>query len=190
LEREELWLAMAEQFLDTETRHELPALAAHCLRLGLTPEAARAIWRHEVAPVVGGNLWSVAGEWSGWPRDWLIPRVEARAHNPSRWPLAYYLVAWPVDGSWRAVERCMALLAPLAPDERARRVADLTWLARVCFDLVPSKPPPGRTQATLRRLYETEFAPTFEPLIVRDKISGESRAICRARVERALAEVG
>jgi hypothetical protein len=189
--RRELWEAMAEQFLDTEMRHQIPSLAARCVRAGLTPRQARDIWRYEVAPAVALNLWSVAGEWAGWPRGWLVERIERtrrRSARPPGWmaALGYYLLAGMIEPVWRAVERCMVLWASLPAREAARLEVELTWLARVFFDMVPGAPPTKRSARALRRAYEVAFLPIFGPLVCRDKISGESPSACRARGDRVL----
>src|SRR5262245_40531383 len=84
-----VWTAMADHFLDTETRHSVPFTALRCLEAGLTSEEACDVWRYEVTPVVGMNLWSVAGVWDGWDEAWLIEQIRrARASNrlgPVRW---------------------------------------------------------------------------------------------------------
>jgi hypothetical protein len=59
--RIEVWLDMANHFLDTETRQAIPLTALCCLKAGLSVAAAREVWCFEVSPVVSCNLWNVAG---------------------------------------------------------------------------------------------------------------------------------
>jgi hypothetical protein len=186
-QRHDLWEAMADLFLDTETRYQIPALAGRCVRNGLTPEAARNIWRHEVTPAVWHNLMDVAGEWAGWPREWLVARIEeGQRQTPPSWAdaLRYHATAWAIDPVWRAVERCIDVLAQLSPSEAAKRQATLTWLARVFFDFVPGARP---ADPDLLTVYRETFLPIFAPLVVSCRITGESPARCRERVEVALA---
>ena len=80
-----VWIALAEHFLDTETRHQLPNAALACVRAGYGVEEVRAIWGCEVAPAVGFNLYLVAGEWACWDPEWLVERIERiRARRSSR----------------------------------------------------------------------------------------------------------
>ena len=96
------------------------------------------------------------------------------------------LKSWWGRAFWRAVEECMALYEPILPEEAAGLEVELGWLGRVFFDFVPRAMPTRRPPAAMRRLYQRVFLPIFEPLVVRDEITRESKAICRARVEAAL----
>ena len=71
-----------------------------------------AIYRYEVAPVVHGNLKSVAGEWAGFGQEWLgerIPAYLARAGRWSRWWAGSRPGRWwrtsATDPDWRKVLR-------------------------------------------------------------------------------------
>jgi hypothetical protein len=148
---EAVWESMAEQFLDTETRHLLPHTAALCLRAGLTEAAAFDVWRFQIVPLVGSNLFSVAGEWVGWDRRWLFARA---ARERPGWVKAFdYRCMKPlVHGEWLAIAGCMRLL-PRTGEAR------LEWLARAFFDtLPPPDPPPGSTRPELLALFEYEVA--------------------------------
>jgi hypothetical protein len=187
-EQHALWEAMADLFLDTDLRYRIPEIARRCVRAGLTREAARNIWRYEVTPAVWHNLVDIAGEWAYWPREWLIPRIERarrRAHRPPRWSdaLRYHATASAIDPVWCAVERCMDELAQLPPLEAARLETTLTWLARVFFDFSAGARP---ADPDLQAVYRATFLPIFGPLAVTCRITGESPASCRARVEGAL----
>ena len=108
-----VWLAMADHFLDTETRHDIPLTALLCVEAGWSCERARDAWRHEVSPAVAFNLWSVAGEWAGWDREWLVARIERLRSSWHNRPgtlksLRYRLRAPGMDGVWVAMPRCTA----------------------------------------------------------------------------------
>ena len=85
-----IWVSMADHFLDTESRPDLPLTALSCVEAGLSAAEARAVWEHDVAPAVGLNLLSFAGEWAGWDHDWLVARIE---QVRARW--------WNRPGPWR-----------------------------------------------------------------------------------------
>lgn len=137
--RTRVWMALAEQFLDTETRTWIPNAALACLEAGCDLREARHIWRYEVTPAVWS--WDLVGEWAGWDDNWLIGEIERLR---GRWPnrpgmlpyLVYRLRVHVLHGSWLAIERCLrALLAVPAP-ERAGRARDLTALAEHYFGLL------------------------------------------------------
>lgn len=70
---------------------------------GFTAAEAEVIFRKEVAPAFAYNLWSVAGEWAGWPEATVRERVLAGASGPlaalvNRVTLGRYL-----DGEWARI---------------------------------------------------------------------------------------
>src|SRR5690606_20962485 len=127
----EVWLAMAEHFLDTETRQLIPLTALRCAEAELSPERARHVWQHEVSPALGHNLLDVAGEWAGWPEDWLVERIEGiRARNGSLLGAAVGLVRpLLLRGVWDAIERCLAFLLDAPPSEREPLARALLFLS-------------------------------------------------------------
>lgn len=164
-----LWSLLAEYFLDTENLRLIPVTAHHLLADGFTIEEVRHAWRYEVAPVVGLNLWSAAGEWAGWPDDWLADRIGAhRARHPGTgWPatLLYFLLAGIVDGVLTAITGCMAALAAVPPAQRRTMSRDLAILAS--FYLGEAERAGGVApdhEPALRALYSDVFVPIFRPL--------------------------
>lgn len=74
-----VWAAMSRVFLDTElSERDYAAIAAAIDQAGFTAVEARAIFKDEVAPAFAGNLRTVAGEWAGWPDDFVRERVLAK----------------------------------------------------------------------------------------------------------------
>lgn len=71
---EELWVALSDHFLDTETRHWLPRTAWVAVQSRLPWEE---ILHNQVAPVVAPNLLDIAGDWAGFPEDWLFAQIRA-----------------------------------------------------------------------------------------------------------------
>src|SRR5262245_46471468 len=103
----EVWISLADQFLDGEARHEIPLNAWHCLRAGLSLEQARNVWCYEVTPAVYPNIWDVAGEWGCWDREWLIARIRRVRVQPGRLAyLRYRCQVHLVHRVWLAIERC------------------------------------------------------------------------------------
>lgn len=186
-----VWKSMADHFLDTETRHDIPHTALLCLRAGLSVEEAHAVWLREVSPVVGANLLSVAGEWAAWDEEWLVGEVRTRAlrrrSRPRGRPLAKLLARLRPDlnsSVWRSVERCMRELAEAPPERRDTLAEDLCLLARHYFDIGRWSEP---ALADSRRERLTTLSPTLfgilEPVTL-----GDERAAARERVERVLSE--
>lgn len=74
-----VWAAMSRVFLDTElSERDYAAIAAAIDQAGFTAVEARAIFKDEVAPAFAVNLRSVAGEWAGWPDEFVRERVLAK----------------------------------------------------------------------------------------------------------------
>jgi hypothetical protein len=141
--RIEVWIAMAEHFLDTETRQDIPLTALRCVEAQLTPGSAQLIWQYEVSPVVGANLLSVAGEWAGWDRDWLVERIERVRRSwcyrsgTGRY-LRYRLGVHFNHGVCVSIIRCMQqLLSVPSSDQRQQMARDLAILTSHYFDFCP-----------------------------------------------------
>ncbi len=184
-----VWIAFAGQFLDTETRDSIPLAALAAVEAGLSVEDARATWCLDVAPLVGGNLLSVAGEWEGWDEAWLLERIRARRSRKSGRLARLVGTYWwlTVSGDvWRAVAQCMGELLAVGPERRRTTATDLRGLAGYYFDFC--KRPfdlsvPGRREE-LTRLFRSVFLPIFSRLVVES--ADESRALCEERVLQAL----
>jgi hypothetical protein len=191
--RRAVWVAFADQFLDTETRHLIPSAALRCVEVGLALEA-RDIWRDEVFPVVGHNLFEVAGEWACWPEEWLIEQIAAQRDR--RRCLAGLvqracarICCCACEDRWNAIDRCIRLLEETPSALRRSTAGDLELLARLYFDFCPASrasiSPERRFE--LHRRYRSEFLPIFRPLVVPGGAGHmESESICAARVDAAL----
>ncbi|PKP65921.1 MAG: hypothetical protein CVT85_04305 [Alphaproteobacteria bacterium HGW-Alphaproteobacteria-7] len=74
-----VWRALSDIFLDTELDpHHYRRMADAIAQSGFSASEAEAIFRDEVAPAFAANLWDVAGEWQGWPDDYVRERVLAK----------------------------------------------------------------------------------------------------------------
>jgi hypothetical protein len=78
-----VWCVLSDVFLDTELdvrgyRHMAEVIRAQ----GFNAAEAEAIFRKEVAPAFACNLWSVAGEWAGWPEVTVRERVLSGGSGP------------------------------------------------------------------------------------------------------------
>jgi hypothetical protein len=99
--RLKLWRALSDLFLDTEIDETTYAYIARVvLETGYTVQEAQDILWGEVFPVLHLNLKSVAGEWAGWPDDWLLERLSVRK-GPVKKPRGY--IAKEIDRCWKQV---------------------------------------------------------------------------------------
>jgi hypothetical protein len=139
-----VWGAMADHFLDTETRQDIPLTALRCIEAGLSTEEARLVWQYEVSPAVGFNVWVVAGEWAAWGSDWLVPRIERLRKRwdsrpgTLRW-LRYRIRVHFMHGVWVAIGRCMDALLALPASDREQAATDMMFLGNHYFDFCPKE---------------------------------------------------
>jgi predicted metal-dependent HD superfamily phosphohydrolase len=139
-ERIAIWESMADHFLDSDMRGEVPRTALTCLRAGLSAEEARDIWRHEVTPALCFNLYLVAGEWGAWDRDWLLQRIAKKRRRGRGWlaRLRYRGEVGFNHAVWLQIEGCMRLLSPMSEPERVAMTDVLSKLAAI--DNAPTLP--------------------------------------------------
>jgi hypothetical protein len=179
-----VWEAMASHFLDTETRQDLPMTALRCVEAALSVERAREVWRCEVLPAVGVNAFSVAGEWVGWDRDWLVGRIERIRRGP-RWLRRVRLVC-SIDvmrGECVAIERCIELLQVTPPMQRQQLATDLAFLSQHAFDFMAK--PLGAIEPAAQHRIRALYPNPFERLIGPALVHGEAPAV-KARLAAAL----
>jgi hypothetical protein len=187
----ELWISLADQFLDGEARHEIPWAAWRCLQAGLSLEQARNVWRYEVTPAVWPNIWSVAGEWGCWHREWLIERIRTVRTKPGYWAyLRYRCQVHLLHRVWLAVERCIALMLELAPEQRGVLARDLVQLGEHYVDYSP-KPiaAEGEALARLEALESTALA-VFELVAFDDRKAGPTRVRAALAAARQRSRAG
>jgi hypothetical protein len=188
--RIEVWVAMADHFLDTETRHDIPLTALRCVDAGLMIADAKEIWCYEVSRAVGFNAWDKAGEWALWDREWLIERIDRlrrrwdNTPGTARW-LRYRIRVHLCHRIWLAIGRCMGILLGVQDSVQRKQVTvDLASLARHYFDFCPDDYSALNEDAIarLRALYPEPFRSAMKPAIFSDEsTSGHER------VQQALA---
>ncbi len=70
---------MSNLWLDTElTDAAIAEIAAVVCDSGLDREELEDVFRHELAPFLGPNLRSVAGEWGGFDAEWVCSEAQKR----------------------------------------------------------------------------------------------------------------
>ncbi|CAM4032764.1 hypothetical protein [Bordetella muralis] len=100
--RVRVWQALSTLFLDTESDD---ATFSHTARVVLEtgysrPEIHNILWG-EVFPVLKANLRSIAGEWAGWPDEWLLEHLRPCEKAVS---MPRGMIAREIDRCWKEVE--------------------------------------------------------------------------------------
>ena len=185
-DRTEVWLAMANPFLDSEERPDVPRIAMIALRAGLTTEEARRVWMYEVAPALVWNLWSVAGEWGAWDPAFVLARIRASGSDPSRHhffgALGYLISMAPFMGMFGSIADTMRVLEEVDGEAREARASDLCWLAQHFFDM-GAWPAAPADRPRLARTYEACFHRAMRAVILGQRERSEGAG----RVRRAVA---
>ena len=73
--RKPVWVAFSDLFLDTDVTLIYGDIAQVCADSEYSSAELKEILFEEVAPVVSGNLMSIAGEWAGFNEDWLVKQI-------------------------------------------------------------------------------------------------------------------
>lgn len=109
--RQPVWEALSDLYLDTDIGDGYAAIARVLARSPYSLDMLWRILRDEVHPLLSHNLRSVAGEWAGFPPEWLLPAIRKRLALP-RWqrPFGCLFCRYPRE-QWR-------ILAPLIQRER------------------------------------------------------------------------
>ncbi|MXO50992.1 hypothetical protein GRI42_06715 [Erythrobacter gaetbuli] len=107
------WTALANLFLDTEHTEEIRHCLARDLReTGYSLAELEAILRNEIAPVFGGNLLSMAGEWALWGEDEIEPIMRRDFLGRSRLTFGQWLkgrLAYPLAATeWNRIAGIIA----------------------------------------------------------------------------------
>ncbi len=126
--KERLWIALSDLFLDTEVRWSLPYVARVAVEEGFSWNQVCHILDAEVTPVLGPNLSDVAGEWAGFPEDWLLAqlRQSSGVENGKR-----LLSEKLYDG----LEALCLYLSRFPPFELRVEESRLSALIKLCFEV-------------------------------------------------------
>lgn len=132
-ERREVWIALSDLFLDTDVRLNFAYIARVLAASRYTLEELEAICRDEVAPAVESNLLDIAGDWAGFPEEWLIGQITAR-------PPGHYRIKTNALNDFRAVAHLASALRALPPEKREERVQLWHKLQPLFLDRNPTRP--------------------------------------------------
>jgi len=185
--KDDLVVALAELYLDTDVRSELPRLAEQIVSSGVSDSELQTLWRSQVTPCVHWNLKSSAGEWAGFDRRWLLAEVNKRAGKTGieAWPwlggLVHRIRAFGAEAEFQSAHCLAKRLAQVPARDRSRRVAIWLSLSRVYYSADSSAN--ARTQSRSRGA-EPQSAQSFARLLVGQhrlepfELVEEFRAIC------------
>jgi intergrase/recombinase len=96
-----VWLAMSDFFLDTELDdHTIEHIARVVIDSGYKIEEIEEILMNDLFPALLFNLHDVAGEWAGFPEEWLIERIEGSRNPNIAMKLYYKSHFWMVKDYW------------------------------------------------------------------------------------------
>ena len=74
--RKPIWIALSEFYLDTELQEsDFRHIAFKIIESPYSLDEVKEINKYEIFPVLQLNLLSVAGEWAGFPEEWLINNI-------------------------------------------------------------------------------------------------------------------
>ncbi|MCW5891107.1 MAG: hypothetical protein KIT14_11230 [bacterium] len=191
--RRAVWEALADLFLDTETRWQLPAIAAVLVESGYAPEELERIWRRELLPELGGNVLQAAGEWAALALDEDRLAVRAAGHTSLGERLVAWLAGRVLRRTWHALGTLRARLAALEPAARDARVALWSGLARLYFERTDAPDPLGWQEGLYRSGFDragchAAFTHDVEPIFAALLVGGE-RAFEAARAARVRAGI-
>lgn len=158
-ERRAVWIAQADLFLDTDVRLWFAYIARVTAASKYTLEELEAICRDEVAPIVESNLLDIAGEWAGFPDEWLVNSIVSRLDEH---PPAPYRMDTDSIKQWRAVAHLVTRLRALPPEEREARSRLWDSMSKLFLDRNP--PPPAdlpRNPELLEWVFRQEMLPAY-----------------------------
>lgn len=102
-ERFPVWNALSDFFLDTELdSSDYDRIAGILAESPYSTEELRDILSFEVTPVCRFNLFSIAGEWSGFDPDWLNSRILPKKDKRPKWAYAH-LHKWIYQRHWKKI---------------------------------------------------------------------------------------
>jgi hypothetical protein len=109
--RLKVWQALSQFFLDTEVEQPtFDQVARKIGESGYTLTKVHSILWLEVYPALSGSLKSVAGEWAGWPDDWLLKHISVRELAPAKSARGW--VGGEINRYWEQVLRRLESAGP------------------------------------------------------------------------------
>jgi len=104
-ERLPVWEALSDFFLDTELQpSDYERIATTLAQSKYTLKEIKDILDYEVYPVCISNLLDIAGEWAGFPRDWLVKHIAPLKDKRPRLRFPRF-ARWMIKQHWKKVSK-------------------------------------------------------------------------------------
>lgn len=94
--RKPVWIGLSDLFLDTDVSLVDARLSKTLKESGFDADEVEKKLREEVGPVFFTNLTVVAGEWAGWPDEWIVSEVTKYLSKAEVLRIAQKLLSKPV----------------------------------------------------------------------------------------------
>lgn len=106
--RRPVWVALSDLYLDTELQpSDHDRIAGTIVASGYSIDEIEKILRREVGPIVGMNMLSVTGEWTGFNEDWLVESI-LRYQSSWRRFLPRFTAFGMIRSHWQEIQRLVA----------------------------------------------------------------------------------
>ncbi len=153
--RQPLWLAFSDLFLDTDVRLNYPHIARAIAQSPFANPELQSIFQNEVAPIVEQNLFDIAGDWAGFPDDWLFAEITRRGSAP-------YQLRSDVLKHFHAVVALAQHVRGLSPENLEVRLKTWRILANLYLYREPPLPPglPPDAEAIFRQEIQPAYGPS------------------------------
>ncbi|PIB35422.1 hypothetical protein BFP72_08445 [Reichenbachiella sp. 5M10] len=101
-QRREMWVVLSQLYLDTQLGEaELKYIAGKIKDSPYSLKEVRSIDRLEVFPVLQKNLYSIAGEWTGFDEKWLVDEIMNARTERTLWSNVVNAVSYWMSGKGR-----------------------------------------------------------------------------------------
>ncbi len=106
-----VWSVLSDTFLDTELdEHHYFRIAEMITDAGYSKEELETIYRCEVEPAFSFNLLNPAGEWAGWPEEFVLERVLASRKTPETQARPRVIMHDHIKSEWVKISRALDAL--------------------------------------------------------------------------------
>jgi len=96
--RKRVWSALSDLYLDTELPDDsIERIVQTFINSGYSLAEIKQINYNEVAPVLGRNLISIAGEWAGFDEEWLYKAITEQIHKKKPTLHFQWIRNWYID---------------------------------------------------------------------------------------------
>lgn len=110
-DRKPIWIALSEFYLDTELQDsDFRHIALTILESPYTLDEVKKINKYEVFPILHVNLLSMAGEWAGFDKEWLLNKIITRLKTKTKFSdirveVSYQMFKWMSKRYWDKLEK-------------------------------------------------------------------------------------